>query len=307
MKQHREWYSKKITNKDELHDFIKKIVGISQSDSCQYMFRGQADSDWMIGTSFQRIFGHRFDFPNIQNFDELTTFLDSAQDFGDYHHFHDKLIAEFTYTCVKDAGLVIANPRKPALLDANYYLSLAQHYQVPTNLIDFTYSPLIALFFAFDYSEDMDFNSDFVSVYQTDPIRWVNVVHHNACLSTHSYDECMKEMNILASEYDYKSQNLAFPRLSDDIYKYNHRIKNQNGAFYFLDSAYPYDLMMYRMKERSNSQETRYLIDRNLKSEVIRLLTHEGITNDYIYPPKEIDPIQIKLKECRDKVVNKYL
>lgn len=307
MKQHREWYSKKITNIDDLHKLIIDVVRVSKSDGSQYMFRGQADSDWMIGTSFQRMFGHRFDFPNIQSFDDLKTFLDSTQDFGDYHRFHDKLIAEFTHACVNDADLVIANPHKPALLDANYYLSLAQHYQVPTNLIDLTHSPLIALFFDFDYSENMEFSSDFVSLYQTDPVRWVNIIHHNACSSTPAYDECMNEMRILSSEYDYISRNLSFPRLSDEIYKYNNRIRNQCGAFYFLDSAYPYDLVMYRMKERSNSQEVRYLIDRNLKSEVIRLLACEGITHDYIYPSPDVDPIQVKLKKCRDKVVNKYL
>ncbi len=40
------------------------------------------------------------------------------------------------------------------------YLSILQHFDYPTRLLDVTYDPLIALFFACYSKNEVDFNSD---------------------------------------------------------------------------------------------------------------------------------------------------
>ncbi|MBA6342598.1 FRG domain-containing protein [Colwellia sp. MB02u-10] len=217
------------------------------------------------------------------------------------------MIAEFVSICINELGITIAHPEHSALLDSNFYLALAQHYGLPTNLLDLTVSPHVALFFAFDYADDVRYESDYVSLYQTHTVDWVNTINHHACKSYHGYDKNIKKMAELTTEYNFSSSSVYFPRLSTPNNEYNLRVGNQKGFFYFNNDAVPYDIVMYRLRERTPYQERRILINRDLKPITHDLLNRAGINRNFIYPSHNVDPLQDKIKKISENLIEKYL
>jgi len=99
----------------ELENFINK------NESKNYIFRGQANIEWKLHTTFYRNY-------EIENNIKLNEKIFN-------------LITDF------EKALVILNKdlKSKKLIDI---MQLARHYGLPVPLIDFTYSPYIALFFA---------------------------------------------------------------------------------------------------------------------------------------------------------------
>jgi len=89
----------------------------------KYLFRGQGDANWRLSSSFERAFE---DFDPARRDDLERT-----------------LIENFRRECESDPSL------QEVVRDETQLLALAQHYGLPTRLVDWTESPYIAAFFAF--------------------------------------------------------------------------------------------------------------------------------------------------------------
>ena len=87
----------------------------------KYLFRGQSNSEWDIISSLDR-------------------FLDSQEHLNRVD-FENYLITDFENRC-KEISLSCSKDKRIAS-------TLAQHYGLPTRLVDWSYSPYIAAFFAF--------------------------------------------------------------------------------------------------------------------------------------------------------------
>lgn len=107
--------------KAEFDAFLPQRAARSELRFADYIFRGQMDSNFELVSSFDRILPAQ------------TT--DRAGEFERWHRF-------FRYLR-RHIGTSIDH------LDAGETISLAQHYGVSTRLLDWTYSPYIAAFFAF--------------------------------------------------------------------------------------------------------------------------------------------------------------
>jgi hypothetical protein len=90
-----------------------------------YIFRGHADAEWPLSSALERFLGIRWDALNAKKFENY-----SLENFRSKYHIY------------------CGNEHVPQSKLA--WLSVMQHYGIPTRLIDFTASPYIALYFALE-------------------------------------------------------------------------------------------------------------------------------------------------------------
>jgi len=111
---------------DSWNDFkanlIQHLPGASTRG--RYLFRGQRSEEWLLAPTFDRWL------PDVQQ---------AARD-----QLEDSLVENFRRECQSDQSL------KELLEDEVATLALAQHFGLPTRLLDWTESPYVAGFFAFE-------------------------------------------------------------------------------------------------------------------------------------------------------------
>lgn len=90
-----------------------------------FVYRGQADAAWPLKSSLERVIGAGWNSEKAQKFEDYA-----LQQFRSKFHLYDH---ENSHPASKLA-----------------WLSVMQHYGVPTRLLDFTESPYIALYFALE-------------------------------------------------------------------------------------------------------------------------------------------------------------
>ena len=110
----------------DIEDFILKIKDDINNG---WIFRGQKKNSWVLNPSIQRAF-IRFDVPANHR---LRVERNMVREFKRrLHHYSDNI---------------------PMAKATDEWLALMQHHGVPTRLIDFSYSPYVAAYFAFEHSE----------------------------------------------------------------------------------------------------------------------------------------------------------
>lgn len=106
-----------------------------------FVYRGQANADWMLQSSLERIIGSKWSTDQAMRFENASLIQFQSK-------FH-------LYDCENiHPGSKLA------------WLSIMQHYGIPTRLLDFTESPYVALYFALE-SYNPHAHQDF-SVYAID-------------------------------------------------------------------------------------------------------------------------------------------
>jgi hypothetical protein len=102
-----------------------KELALSFSES--WAFRGQADGRWLLSNSIERM---------------------------NFIHQHQGIEAEFVKEFQRGASNYLSKEQTPGCLIE--WLALMQHHGAPTRLLDMTWSPFIASFFAFELCPDME-------------------------------------------------------------------------------------------------------------------------------------------------------
>jgi hypothetical protein len=108
----------KVESMDELLRSLNEL-------SNNYIFRGHSDAEWPLSSALERFLGERWDSSNARKFESY-----SLENFRSKYHIY--------------CGTEHVPSSKLA------WLSVMQHYGMPTRLIDFTASPYIALYFALE-------------------------------------------------------------------------------------------------------------------------------------------------------------
>jgi hypothetical protein len=105
-------------------EFTQKLFGAGSFERGRFLFRGQRDPKWELTSTFDRMF--------------------KAQSKGKRLQIAEAMIARFR------AAIEVLDVPTEVRTDHGSLLALAQHYGLPTRLLDWSESPYVAGFFAYN-------------------------------------------------------------------------------------------------------------------------------------------------------------
>lgn len=189
-------------------------------DTTQLMvFRGQQNSDFNLKTTYQR-------------------FTSIPPESGSGHV--DEIVNTFR------TNLHRVEPLSHDENDRAYWLEMAQHHGAPTPYLDFTYSPYIALFFAFNNLRRNGTRTPYVVVYalNVDQLahEWALRIARgpNGGLDDRAYHEAYRAFKYQPQlfQHGFPGNTLQFVPFPS---KHNVRMQRQHGAFLYDSIRYPLD------------------------------------------------------------------
>jgi hypothetical protein len=193
------------------------------------------------------------------------------------------------------------------------FLSYMQHYGVPTPLLDFTFNPYVALFFAIDNLTYIPSNNEidnYFSFYYT----YTEATVFESW--KHVFDENLKKADISYETVDLNCMGIILP--NNALYKIINSVNiiNQEGLFlynnhpwYPLERTYYEDIELTKIEIGQEKFDDLLMHDNisgciNIHKSLIPALkiklNEMGITKNYIYP----DMNDFKQKSTNDGVLN---
>jgi len=170
-----------------------------------YIFRGQTNSLWKLESTLERVIGTPWDQEKAKKFEELSLI-----------RFQSK------YSIYKQ-NEILPNSKLS-------WLSMMQHYGVPTRLLDFTESPYIALYFILE-TYNFQSNTNF-SIYAID---YTKIIDNSISIITDSGQQFPCERNEITKKsdeiFDFLDQNNYDILWVTEPLILNERIDRQSGSF----------------------------------------------------------------------------
>ncbi|MBL9041542.1 MAG: FRG domain-containing protein [Myxococcales bacterium] len=223
-----------------------------------FLYRGQANAEWLLTSSLERVVGAKWSADQAKKFEDF-----SLHQFQSKFHLYDR-----------------ENVKPDSRLA---WLSIMQHYGVPTRLLDFTESSYVALYFALE-SYNPQSGEDF-SVYAIDysGIMDRSIAHirsKDGGFSETRQSMFDKQDMIFDTVVDRFSYDIAW---SAEPKQLNARLDRQAGSFLLsgnrglriqdvLDSALYSEVAMYKFR-----------ISHELYPNVFALLRKMNITSKSLY------------------------
>jgi len=268
---------------NNIGDYIKTIMDFNQPDEEGRIFfnwyRGHADKEWMLLPKIQRDF----------NGDEEELFR------------HERL-----YTNDFQARASVFKSEKPKLDDFANWLTLMQHYGLPTRLLDWSRSPLVALYFAVSSEKENDKDAC-VWILKPGKLNELEELEKPSFISGKRYENSfiynMSHKTISTMIYTaFKRWKLSSNEgaITPEDRKFNHRFETLKGK---IAACYPVeaDSRVYNQFAAFTVHNTtrkltdicdpsilgRVIIPANKKRIILQELFVCGITESYIYPDLE--------------------
>jgi FRG domain len=276
--------SRIIFNVDDIFQKLEEFESTKD-----FIFRGCSEAKYKIYNSAQRHY--------ITN--ELFRQVSPAEISNHYNSFISNLIDECKRWNSETAKKMLIN-NKVSEDNSLAYLSYMQHYGVPSPLLDFTFDPYIALFFAIDnlnYVPSDNEIDNYFSIYYTYQNAIIfeswKMVFKNSILND-------KSGNIPYSEVSKNPMQLLLP--DDEAYQIinNTNIINQKGLFFYNNDPFiPLEETYHNFAEDTKNHfgEAKFNkslmldkfvncfnIHKSLIPYILDILKSKGITKDFIYP-----------------------
>ena len=223
-----------------------------------FFYRGHADANWALQSSLERILGGAWSTEQAQLFEE-----DSINRFQSKFHLYDKENIE------PDTKLA--------------WLSIMQHYGVPTRLLDFTESPYVALYFAIEAYKPQS-GAD-LAVFALD----YSAIMDQSIAFIASKDVEFKETRSSV----YKKQDLIFETIVDrfayeiawitEPKKLNARLDRQAGSFLLSGDRGLRIADVLASKQYKDVPMSKFIVPACLYTGVFALLRKMNITSKSLY------------------------
>lgn len=269
------------------------LFQLSQDFMSHYVYRGQADSKWGLSTSLERLV-------NRLHKDYIDPILPFSYEQEGLKEFKLK------YPLYANGNVI------PSETDNIEWLSLMQHFGAPTRLLDFTFSPYIALFMAID-----NFYADYCSLWCVNKYALNNYILNRYRLS-HGNTKKLPYQEIEDYKYEYANKVVGSGCYTNNEQQglipisphiTNKRINAQQGLFVmpvnlkysFEDSLYsicghkePAEISFDVIKQYSHTlqgktSQSDFIIIKfdfpfNLKYQITTMLKQINITHETMFP-----------------------
>lgn len=219
-------------------DEYKSIVGQEVKDQSNFIYRGQSNESWLLKTSLHRT-------GKILTHDDLQVYFNN-------------LVPE------AQEKIEAWDGTKHDLSNSNdmaQFIAYLQHNGFPTPLLDWTFSPYIAAYFAFEGVNHFEPTSDHVAIYSFNQKLWAETY-----IQTYSYDEPKPHVTLLRPTY-----------------RGNHKQMLQQGIFWFTNSLEP-ELHVQAHEINDLKFLTKYLIPVSERQVVMKDLELMGVTAMQLVP-----------------------
>ncbi|MEH6463071.1 MAG: FRG domain-containing protein [Shewanella psychromarinicola] len=281
---YRQWYQTEVNTLEEVNKLI-----IEKESSGEMFYRGMANYDFVCVSTFYRYFitSRKLSWSE-QEVGYNSKVLLPEIDMVEYKALSLHILDDFY-----DNLITLGSKELPL----NSIAYLAQHYGLPTDLIDFSYDPKIPLYFACCEMPDKDF-----SIYMFDIYAHVKTMMNiyasgragfarNSDGSTMTSEELASLAKNICTTIDRDGLPTVTPVIDHDDIKYGQRILNQKGAFIYHRDSIPMDQLMYTASSETNYQGRRvYKINKELKPKILEMLDQRyGINQSFVYPDSDVD------------------
>ncbi|MFA6998372.1 MAG: FRG domain-containing protein [Victivallaceae bacterium] len=235
-------------------DLIQKMNELPN----HYIYRGHSDAGWKLESTLERVLGQKWSAPNARKFEEHS-----------YNTFKSKYH--------------IYNSTEHSPQSKLSWLSVMQHYGVPTRLLDFTESPYVALYFALetynpllkknfaifavDYTAVMNNSIDFIKKKDAKFVEAHESIQHQK-------DEIFDET---VDRFSYDILWVTEP------IKFNARMDRQSGTFLISGNREKTVESLILSGLYDNCSIIKYVIHSDLYESVYALLRKMSINSKSIY------------------------
>lgn len=303
----RAWYEKEINSVDEVLEMVERSV-----DNAYY--RGMSKKEYICITSFFRYYCENHNLEQIEVKVDRSDFRTMTLPQIDESHYLDlsfKVIELFRIELEKRS-------HRSSVFSYASLVYLAQHYGLPTNLLDFSLDAKVALYFACcdDYDNDaVLYESNIYEIvsyckyqFSTSPYRIA--IDNGGCAIPEAeiIDTATESMMNLKE----RCRNIVIPIIKEGDISFNQRIVQQKGHFVYYPYISPYDQLMFNISNNTYHPARRvYIIKADLKKKILdKLKNSYGIDKNYLYPKSESDlnkELLVRVVRKTKNKLNQYL
>jgi hypothetical protein len=223
-----------------------------------YIYRGHSDAAWRLESSLERVVGAKWSADSAMKFEEYSLDI-----FKSKFHLYDKENTE---------------PKSKLA-----WLSIMQHYGVPTRLLDFTSSPYVALYFALEtYAPQSQrdfavFAIDYTAVMQKsiDYISQKDAAFHETRESIYRKQDLI--FDDIVDRFAYDIAWITEPK------QVNARLDRQAGSFLISGNRSRRIGEILSSATYASTDITKYCISNDLYSGVFSLLRKMNVTSKSLY------------------------
>lgn len=239
-------------------DSAEELLSRLNSFPNNFIYRGHSSSNWKLESTLERILGKRWGAANARMFEERSLKL-----FQSKYHLYNQ------YEHVPKTKLA--------------WLSVMQHYGVPTRLLDFTESPYMALFFALESYNP--FSSGDLAIYAIDyaalmdqSLGYIKRMDSKFCETRQSTQN--KQDEVFDEIVDRFNYNIIW---NTEPFELNARIDRQLGSFLVCGNLEEKLEDAIRQEIYQSCDMAKLIIAGALYENVYALLRKMGISAKSIY------------------------